>query len=72
MAPTIKSLGLDQLPVEHKLELVEELWDHIATHPESLPMPSAHWEELQRRLAQPEGEAAQTWDEVKREIESEL
>ncbi len=71
MAPTVKSLGLEQIPVEHKLELVLELWDNIAAHPESLPIPPSHWEELERRLAQP-AESDQSWDEVKREIENEL
>ena len=72
MVPTIRTFGLEQLPVEHKLALVEELWDNIAKNPEMLPVPPSHWAELERRLAVPETEPGQAWEEVRREIESEL
>ncbi len=72
MAPTMKSLGLENAPVEHRLELAEELWDSIVADPESLPMPPSHWAELQRRLALPDDATGESWEEVRREMESEL
>ncbi len=51
MTPTISSLGLDHLPVEQRLALVQELWDSIAASEERLPLSEAKRQELDRRLA---------------------
>lgn len=72
MSPTMSSLGLEQLPLEHKLGLVEELWDSIAADPQNLPIPESHWAELEDRLAHPDSTSGESWEDVKREIESEL
>ena len=72
MTPTISSFGLDHLPVEHKLALVEELWDSIAADPQSLPLPSSHWAELERRLQLRHEDPSVAWEEAIKEIESEL
>jgi putative addiction module component (TIGR02574 family) len=71
MPLTMKSLGLEQARVEDKLELVEEIWDSIAADPQNLPLPASHWAELERRLTPPDG-PNESWEDVKREIESEL
>lgn len=47
---------LESAPPEEKLELIDELWDSIPY--ESLPTPSSHLEELNRRLAELEGKPA--------------
>jgi putative addiction module component (TIGR02574 family) len=72
MIPTIKSLGLENLPIEHKLAIVEELWDNIAADAAALPIPQSHLEELERRLATTDGDPCQPWEEAIREIESDL
>ena len=42
---------LNELPIEDRLRLVEELWDSIAAEQENLPLTSSQKEELDRRLA---------------------
>ena len=49
--PTVKSLGLDKLPRDVRLALVQELWDSIAAEG-SLPMSDALREELVKRAAE--------------------
>jgi len=53
-----------RLPVEERLELLEQVWDSIAADPAQVPVPDWHKEELDRRLADPSPEHL-TWDEVK-------
>jgi putative addiction module component (TIGR02574 family) len=58
------------LTVPQKLELVEALWDDIASSPESLPIPEWHKEELDRRKAELDANPGSTipWEEAKRQI----
>lgn len=44
------------LPVEERLRLVEDLWDSIREHPESLPLSDRQREELDSRLRAHRGE----------------
>ena len=53
-----------RLPVEERLELLEQVWDSIAADPNRVPVPEWHKEELARRLADPSPEHL-TWDNVK-------
>jgi putative addiction module component (TIGR02574 family) len=46
------------LSTEEKLQLVEDLWDDIASHPESVPVPAWHLEEIRRRKANLESRPA--------------
>jgi putative addiction module component (TIGR02574 family) len=39
-----------QMSVAERIQLVEDIWDSIATSPESLPVTDAQKEELDRRL----------------------
>jgi putative addiction module component (TIGR02574 family) len=73
MFPILKTYGLENLPLDHKLTLVEELWESIAAGEPSLPVPASHVAELQRRLAenQTTPDQCQSWDEVKHELENE-
>jgi putative addiction module component (TIGR02574 family) len=41
---------LQQLPLEERIKLVEDLWDSIAAEQEVLPLTSAQQAELERRL----------------------
>lgn len=67
MSPSAKSLGIDQLSVEDRLRLVEEIWDSIAESVDSMEIPQSYREELDRRLAAMEDDptAGSTWEEVK-------
>jgi putative addiction module component (TIGR02574 family) len=53
-----------RLPVEERLQLLEQVWDSIAADPNTVPVPEWHLRELERRLADPHPEHV-TWDEVK-------
>jgi len=62
------------LSVEEKLDYVQSLWDHIATHPEELPVPEWHQRVLQERLDAHRADpgAARPWEEVRNEITEKL
>ena len=44
---------IQQLPLEERLKLVEDIWDGIAASPDSVPVPDWHRAELDQRLANP-------------------
>ena len=58
------------LSVAERIQLVEDLWDSVAAHPEQVETPPEQLAELERRLgeldADPEGGAS--WDAVKARI----
>lgn len=74
MAVSIKSLGLDQLGLEERLALVEELWNSIAADSEAVPLTGPQRSELDRRLADHQAKPDDTisWDEVKSSINDRL
>jgi putative addiction module component (TIGR02574 family) len=61
---------IDQLSVQERLWIVENIWASIADQPDSVEMPDWHKRELERRLDShknnPEG--GSTWAEVKKRI----
>jgi putative addiction module component (TIGR02574 family) len=70
MNPTNTSV-FDLSPAE-KLQLVEDLWDDLATAPEAVPLHDWQQRELARRkanLANNPGTGL-AWDEVKRRVRS--
>jgi putative addiction module component (TIGR02574 family) len=56
-----------RLSVSERIQLVEEIWDSIAAHPERLPVTGAQQAELDRRLADYRANPGQgrTWEEVR-------
>jgi len=67
MSVTLKSLGIDQLPVEERLVLVEDVWDSIASEHATLPLTDAQRTELERRIADHEAspDDVVSWDDIK-------
>jgi putative addiction module component (TIGR02574 family) len=61
----------DLTPAE-KLQLVEDLWDDLATTPEAVPIHAWQEEELVRRKANlmSHPASALTWDELKQRVRS--
>jgi putative addiction module component (TIGR02574 family) len=53
-----------RLPVEERLNLLEQVWDSVAADPAKVPVPEWHLEELDRRLAEPNPERL-SWNELK-------
>jgi putative addiction module component (TIGR02574 family) len=71
MTPTIQDLGIDQLPPEHRLRLIGEIWDSLSL--QDTPIPESHREELDRRLAAADADpaAGRPWAEVKARLRGE-
>lgn len=51
MGVSVKELGLDGLPVEDKLALINELWDGIVASEVPVPISDELASEIERRLA---------------------
>ena len=67
MTPSLKTLGIDRLSIDERIELAEAIWDDIAATVESREIPSSHQELLDRRIASHEANPAAglAWEEVK-------
>jgi putative addiction module component (TIGR02574 family) len=67
MSATVKSLGIDRLGVEERLNLVEEIWETIRVESESIPLTPAQRTELERRVAEDDAnpDDVTPWEEVK-------
>ena len=68
MSTSLKSLGIDQLNLSERIELVQEIWESIATEaePMSWDLSEVQKKEIDRRLAAHESNpnAAIPWEEV--------
>ena len=67
MTPTMKTLGIDQLPRDVRVALVHEIWDSIAAEATTMPLSEPQRAELERRLADDEADPDDVvpWEEVK-------
>ncbi len=66
----ISRTDLLQLPLHERLQLLEDLRDSIASHPEALPLSEAQRRELDRRWALHEQDPDRgiPWDQARVEI----
>jgi len=53
-----------RLPPEQRLKLVEEVWDSLASSPDTVAVPAWHREELDLRMADPNEQATIPWQDV--------
>jgi putative addiction module component (TIGR02574 family) len=69
MSPILKSLGIDQLTRDQRLELVQEIWDSIAAEQTPPLLNEAQHQELARRLAEDDAAPDDVipWEQVKAE-----
>jgi putative addiction module component (TIGR02574 family) len=67
MNASIKSLGIDRLPIEERLALVEEIWDSIAVDSAAVLLTDAQHSELQKRMEEDDAnpDDATAWEQVK-------
>ena len=67
MNASIKSLGIDRLPVEERLALVEQIWDSIAADSAAVPLTQSQRAELQKRLEEDDAHPGDVtpWEQVK-------
>lgn len=70
MPPTMKELGIDQLPVSDRLALMHEIWDSIAATPEDVPLAQEQRQVLDRRLAELDADPDNvlTWEQIKEHV----
>ena len=47
---TISLSEIAKLPIQQRIQLVEDIWDSIAEMPEAVEVPEWHEQELERRL----------------------
>lgn len=62
--------GFDALSIDEQIDYVQSLWDRIAAHPDRVPVPEWHVDELRERerayRAAPD--KGSSWDEVRERI----
>jgi putative addiction module component (TIGR02574 family) len=70
MAPTMKELGIDQLSIDDRLALLEEIWESISATPEQLPVTDEQKQLLDRRVAELKAnpENVLTWEQIKSHV----
>ena len=71
MSASLKTLGIEQLSVEERIALVEEIWDSIA---EATPLTDAQRLELDRRLQDHQAHPGDVvpWEVVKESVTARL
>ncbi|MCU7892281.1 MAG: addiction module protein [Candidatus Thiodiazotropha sp. (ex Ustalcina ferruginea)] len=67
---TISAVDIAEMPVEKRIQLVEDLWDSIAELPESVCIPNCHKPELEKRLNayHDNPQEGSPWIEVKKRV----
>ena len=74
MARSAKSLGIDQLSVEDRLALVDEIWASICADSANVPLTDAQRVELDRRVADEDAFPGDVmpWEEIKASMRARL
>jgi len=74
MPSLMSALGIDRLSTAERFQLVQELWDSIASEAEQMPLSESQKQELDRRLAALEAnpERVVAWEEVEARIMARL
>ncbi|MDG2388811.1 MAG: addiction module protein [Planctomycetaceae bacterium] len=73
MSDSILPPEIRNLPLEERIDLVEQIWDSVVDEEESFNLTDAQKRELERRIAahQKSPDEGKTWAEVKRELQGE-
>lgn len=72
MGHALHALGIDNMSVEERIDLVQDIWDSIAIEAGMLPPSTSEQAELNRRLAEDEASPHDTiaWETIKAEAKS--
>ena len=67
---TISASHIVEIPIDQRIQLVEDIWDSIAEIPQSVKVPDWHKNELDKRLEEfhASPEEASPWAEIKEKI----
>jgi putative addiction module component (TIGR02574 family) len=74
MSVTVQSFGIDRLPRDQRIALVQEIWDTIAAESSQPLLTQAQCRELERRVAEDDAhpDDGVPWEQVKAQILSRL
>ena len=66
MTAQLQKMGLDRMSITEQLQVLHDLWDHIALEVEKKPFTPSECEEIDRRLARHAAhpEQAIPWEQV--------
>lgn len=66
----ISASEIAEMPIDERIQLVEDIWDSIAELPESVPVPEWHKRELDKRLDAYHADPAEgtPWNELKEQL----
>ena len=69
MTPTLHDLGIDQMSLEDRLSIAQQIWDTVAADLEQQPLTAAQRTELERRvaLADANPDEAIPWETIRAE-----
>jgi putative addiction module component (TIGR02574 family) len=69
MTATVKSLGIDKMTRDQRLNLVQEIWNTIAAESQQSMLSDAQRQELERRIANDDANPDDLipWEEIKAE-----
>lgn len=70
MARSLSADEIEQMSIEERLQLVEKIWNSIASHPDSLPVSEHDRRELHQALTEYRANPSDTrsWEEVRDEL----
>jgi putative addiction module component (TIGR02574 family) len=70
MERALQTLGIDNMSVNERIALVQEIWDSVAIEAGLLPPTPAERAELDRRIAEDDAEPGNVvkWESIKAEI----
>ncbi len=70
MSPVLTSLGIDQMSVDERMKLIDEIWASIAESSDVVALSNAQKQDLQRRLApfKVDPKVESTWEEVQARV----
>lgn len=74
MAISVKALGIDQLNIDERLSLVEEIWASICADSASFPLTEPQRAELDRRVRDDDAfpDHVIPWEEIKASVRGRL
>ncbi len=72
MGQALHALGIDNMSIEDRIDLVKDIWDSVAIEAGLLPPSTAEKAELDRRLAEDDANPDDTisWETIKAEAQA--
>ncbi len=72
MGQALHELGIDNMRVEDRIDLVKDIWDSVAIEADLLPPSASEKSELDRRLAEDDANPDDTiaWETIKTEAQA--